>query len=240
MFGESLFTLLPGPAWTVLPGPAVASACSGWLPFGGFPAVLALFLGVVRNQRRPLLIRFNVLQAILLDIVLNSCVPGIPLAAVRFGGSFRPAPRSATPSSSAPCCWLLFAVRPVRTRQKTRISRRVEGGCGSSCTEASWTDGYVAALRIESVAAQPQGPLAPHSSPSRRVSSPFMSQQALLRTSVHPSPGHRGGRSRRPLSTSTATWSGGRRRSARHPDCVASAVLAYHDRQAPRRHFYVR
>lgn len=40
------------------------------LPFGGLVIFLGLYLGVVRNQRVPYAIRFNVLQAILLDIVL--------------------------------------------------------------------------------------------------------------------------------------------------------------------------
>lgn len=40
------------------------------LPFGGLVIFLGLYLGVVRNQRLPYAIRFNVLQAILLDIVL--------------------------------------------------------------------------------------------------------------------------------------------------------------------------
>ena len=40
------------------------------LPFGGLIVFLGLYLGVVRNDRVPYTIRFNVLQAILLDIVL--------------------------------------------------------------------------------------------------------------------------------------------------------------------------
>lgn len=40
------------------------------VPFGGFLLFLLLFLAVVRNPKVPYFIRFNVLQAILLDIVL--------------------------------------------------------------------------------------------------------------------------------------------------------------------------
>ena len=40
------------------------------VPFGGFLLFLVLFLAVVRNPRIPYFLRFNVLQAILLDIVL--------------------------------------------------------------------------------------------------------------------------------------------------------------------------
>jgi hypothetical protein len=45
-------------------------AVENLLPFGGLLVFLGLFLGVVRNDRVPYAIRFNVLQAILLDIVL--------------------------------------------------------------------------------------------------------------------------------------------------------------------------
>lgn len=40
------------------------------IPFGGLILFLVLYLAVVRNERVPYPIRFNVLQAILLDIVL--------------------------------------------------------------------------------------------------------------------------------------------------------------------------
>ena len=40
------------------------------VPFGGFLLFLVLFLAVVRNPQVPYFLRFNVLQAILLDIVL--------------------------------------------------------------------------------------------------------------------------------------------------------------------------
>ena len=38
------------------------------IPFGGFIIFLGLFLGIVRNQNIPYFIRFNTLQAILIDI----------------------------------------------------------------------------------------------------------------------------------------------------------------------------
>jgi uncharacterized membrane protein len=40
------------------------------VPFGGLVLFLVLYLAVVRNDRVPYLIRFNVLQAILVDIVV--------------------------------------------------------------------------------------------------------------------------------------------------------------------------
>ncbi|MFM8526463.1 MAG: Tic20 family protein [Cyanobacteriota bacterium] len=45
-------------------------AVENLLPFGSLVVFLGLYLGVVRNLRVPYAIRFNVLQAILLDIVL--------------------------------------------------------------------------------------------------------------------------------------------------------------------------
>lgn len=62
-------------------------AVENLLPFGGLVIFLGLYLGVVRNQRVPYAIRFNVLQAILLDIVLVllslvlSLLTGLPTAA---------------------------------------------------------------------------------------------------------------------------------------------------------------
>jgi uncharacterized membrane protein len=63
-FGGALFGLLPALQWLVLP------ALQQQIPFGGFLLFLVLFLAVVRNARVPYFIRFNVLQAILIDIVL--------------------------------------------------------------------------------------------------------------------------------------------------------------------------
>ena len=41
-----------------------------FLPFGSLIIFLTLFLGVIRNQQMPYFLRFNVLQALLLDIGL--------------------------------------------------------------------------------------------------------------------------------------------------------------------------
>ena len=62
----ALIPVVNGLALPVLPLVAVETL----LPFGNLVIFLGLFLGVVRNQRVPYAIRFNVLQAILLDIVL--------------------------------------------------------------------------------------------------------------------------------------------------------------------------
>ncbi|APD47978.1 hypothetical protein KQ302_05130 [Synechococcus sp. CS-602] len=87
MFGESLFTLFPALQWTVLPALPLLSL-QRLVPFGGFLLFLALFLGVVRNQRVPYFIRFNVLQAILLDIVLILLSLAFRLLLAPLGGSF--------------------------------------------------------------------------------------------------------------------------------------------------------
>jgi len=68
-FGASLFGLFPLLQLLAVPALPVL-ALQRLVPFGGFLLFLALFLGVVRNQKVPYFIRFNVLQAILIDIVL--------------------------------------------------------------------------------------------------------------------------------------------------------------------------
>ena len=68
-FGRSLFGLWPALQWLSVPALPVALLQQG-VPFGGFVLFLVLYLAVVRNSQVPYLIRFNVLQAILLDIVL--------------------------------------------------------------------------------------------------------------------------------------------------------------------------
>ena len=69
LFGESLFGLFPVLQLLAVPALPVLTL-QRLVPFGGFLLFLALFLGVVRNQKVPYFIRFNVLQAILIDIVL--------------------------------------------------------------------------------------------------------------------------------------------------------------------------
>jgi len=58
------------------------------IPFGGLVLFLALFLLVVRNSKVPYLIRFNVLQAILLDIVLVLLTLAFDTLLGPLGGSF--------------------------------------------------------------------------------------------------------------------------------------------------------
>jgi hypothetical protein len=68
-FGRSLFGLFPALQWLSLPALPLLLLQQA-VPFGGFVLFLVLFLAVVRNSRVPYLIRFNVLQAILIDILL--------------------------------------------------------------------------------------------------------------------------------------------------------------------------
>jgi uncharacterized membrane protein len=68
-FGQALYELFPALQWLTLPAlPLVL--LQNQVPLGGFLLFLVLFLAVVRNPRVPYLIRFNALQAILVDIVL--------------------------------------------------------------------------------------------------------------------------------------------------------------------------
>jgi len=68
-FGSSLFALFPPLQWLLLPALPVELVQRN-VPFGGFLLFLVLYLAVVRNQQVPYYLRFHVLQAILIDIVL--------------------------------------------------------------------------------------------------------------------------------------------------------------------------
>ena len=68
-FGVSLYGIFPALQWLTLPVIPVLML-QRLVPFGSFLLFLVLFLAVVRNPKVPYFIRFNVLQAILLDIVL--------------------------------------------------------------------------------------------------------------------------------------------------------------------------
>ena len=68
-FGQSLMGMFPLLRWVAVPAlPLVVLEQA--VPFGGLVLFLLLFLLVVRNPKVPYPIRFNVLQAILIDIVL--------------------------------------------------------------------------------------------------------------------------------------------------------------------------
>lgn len=68
-FGRALFAVFP---WlTLLQYPALPLLfLQQVVPFGGFVLFLVLYLAVVRNPQVPQYLRFNALQAILLDVLL--------------------------------------------------------------------------------------------------------------------------------------------------------------------------
>ena len=68
-FGRELYSLFPWISSLALPATPVL-LLERSIPFGGFLLFLVLFLVVVRNPNVPYYLRFNVLQAILLDILL--------------------------------------------------------------------------------------------------------------------------------------------------------------------------
>jgi hypothetical protein len=86
-FGRSLTNLFPILQWLSLPAlPLVLLEQA--VPFGGFILFLVLFLAVVRNPQVPYFVRFNVLQAILLDIVLIVISLAFNLVLAPLGGTF--------------------------------------------------------------------------------------------------------------------------------------------------------
>ena len=68
-FGQGLFGLFPILAWLQLPALPLVMV-QQLVPFGSLVLFLVLFLAVVRNARVPYFIRYSVLQAILVDILL--------------------------------------------------------------------------------------------------------------------------------------------------------------------------
>ena len=68
-FGREMYNLFPWISYLALPATPVL-LLERSIPFGGFLLFLVLFLVVVRNQQVPYYLRFNVLQAILVDILL--------------------------------------------------------------------------------------------------------------------------------------------------------------------------
>ncbi len=69
-FGSALISVFPWLIWLQLPAlPLLLLQQS--VPFGGFVLFLVLYLAVVRNPKVPDYLRFNALQAILLDVLLS-------------------------------------------------------------------------------------------------------------------------------------------------------------------------
>jgi Chloroplast import apparatus Tic20-like len=72
MFGAFLFLQFPPLQVILIPLQPIIAIYSS-IPFGSLVVFFALFLLVVRNERVPHFIRFNTMQAILLDIVVVLC-----------------------------------------------------------------------------------------------------------------------------------------------------------------------
>ena len=86
-FGQALFGPLPWLRWLAIPALPVLQLQQN-IPFGGLVLFLVLFLAVVRNPQVPYWIRFNVLQAILIDIVLVLLSLAFSTLLGSFSGSF--------------------------------------------------------------------------------------------------------------------------------------------------------
>ncbi|MFM7312463.1 MAG: Tic20 family protein [Cyanobium sp.] len=85
-FGGALLKQFP--LLSVVALPALPLLTVQQIPFSGLVIFLALYLAVVRNARVPYLIRFHVLQAILIDIVLMLVGLAFQVLLSSFTGSF--------------------------------------------------------------------------------------------------------------------------------------------------------
>ncbi len=65
--GRELFIEFPFLQWLVLPALPIVFV-EQFIPFGGLLLFLTLFLAVTRNPKVPYFVRFNTLQALLIDI----------------------------------------------------------------------------------------------------------------------------------------------------------------------------
>jgi hypothetical protein len=79
-FGGFLFKQFPALQLVFMPLQPLIQIYRG-IPFAGFVIFLALYLGVVRNENISHFIRFNTMQAILLDIILMLCGLVVPILA---------------------------------------------------------------------------------------------------------------------------------------------------------------
>ncbi len=86
MFGKFLFQQFPVLQLLLIPLAPLMQIYS--LPFASLIIFFALYLGVVRNENISHFIRFNAMQAILLDIVLMLCGLVLPIFAKGFQVAF--------------------------------------------------------------------------------------------------------------------------------------------------------
>jgi uncharacterized membrane protein len=86
-FGGSLFRMFPVLQYLQLPALPLLLLEQA-VPFGGLVLFLVLFVAVVRNPKVPYMVRFNVLQAILIDIVLVLLQLAFQILLSPLGGGF--------------------------------------------------------------------------------------------------------------------------------------------------------
>jgi hypothetical protein len=86
MFGQFLFQQFPVLQLLLIPLAPLMQIYR--LPFASLVIFFALYLGVVRNENISHFIRFNAMQAILLDIVLMLCGLVLPILAKSFQIAF--------------------------------------------------------------------------------------------------------------------------------------------------------
>ncbi len=86
MFGKFLFQQFPVLQLLLIPLAPLMQIYS--LPFASLIIFFALYLGVVRNENISHFIRFNAMQAILLDIVLMLCGLVLPIFSKAFQVAF--------------------------------------------------------------------------------------------------------------------------------------------------------
>jgi len=87
-FGSFLFRQFPVLAVFLIPLQPLLLLYNGLQPFASLIIFFALFLLVVRNEKINHFIRFNTMQAILLDIVLFICSIGLRLLTPILGFGF--------------------------------------------------------------------------------------------------------------------------------------------------------
>ena len=68
-FGRNLFVQFPWLQWLTLPAIPIV-VIEKTIPFGSLLLFFLLFLAVVRNPKVPYFLRFNTLQALLIDIAI--------------------------------------------------------------------------------------------------------------------------------------------------------------------------
>ena len=83
-FGRNLFLQFPLLQWLQLPAIPII-LIERILPFGGLLLFLGIFFGIVRNPNAPQYLKFNALQALLLDILLILISYGNQIILAPFG-----------------------------------------------------------------------------------------------------------------------------------------------------------